>query len=77
MNEVHAEEQRKQSLPYPEYMRQYLVAGTGHYNPRGNHLFAYAIKDTLVRMLDPKPLPYRNLAPAQPIDFRGYLPGYH
>ncbi|HZR53825.1 MAG TPA: hypothetical protein VFB06_30495 [Streptosporangiaceae bacterium] len=33
--------------------------GGGHYNPRGNHLFAYALKDKLLGLLDPKPLPYQ------------------
>lgn len=32
----------------------------GHYNPAGNHFFAYAIKKTVVDWLDPKPLPYRE-----------------
>ncbi len=36
-----------------------MVGGGGHYNPRGNHLFAYALKDKLLGLLDPKPLPYQ------------------
>jgi hypothetical protein len=55
-------------------MKQYMVGGVGHYNPRGNHLFAYAIKDKVLEMLNPKPLPYRDLVD-DTIDFRGYLPG--
>ena len=40
-------------------MKQYLIA-FGHYNPRGTHFFAYAIKDTVVRWLDPKPITYHE-----------------
>ena len=38
-----------------EYLSRYYV---GHYNPRGNFFCAYAIKDTLVSLLEPKPVPY-------------------
>jgi hypothetical protein len=70
MNEVQLRDFRKQKLPYDEYMKQYFI---GHYNPRGNHFFAYAIKDTIVQWLDPKPITYRDPDPAS-VDFRGYLP---
>ncbi|MHC4403983.1 MAG: hypothetical protein ACYTG0_30360 [Planctomycetota bacterium] len=40
-----------------DYLAQYYI---GHYNPRGNHFCAFAIKDRLVEMLDPKPVPYRK-----------------
>jgi hypothetical protein len=30
-----------------------------HYNPKGNHFFAFAIKNAIVEWLDPKPLAYR------------------
>jgi hypothetical protein len=58
------------NLPYEEYLKQYFI---GHYNPRGNHLFAYSIKDMVVQWLDPKPITYRKPDP-QAIDFIGYLP---
>ena len=45
----------------------------GHYSPRGNHFFAYAIKDHVVQWLDPKPITYQKLDPAS-VDFKGYLP---
>ena len=45
----------------------------GHYSPAGNHFFAYAIKDTVVEWLDPKPLTYQNQAQRE-ITFDGYLP---
>jgi hypothetical protein len=70
MNEVQLRDFQKQKLPYDEYMKQYFI---GHYNPRGNHFFAYAIKDTVVPWLDPKPITYQNPDPAA-VDFRGYLP---
>ena len=41
----------------------------------GNHFFAYSIKDTVVKWLDPKPITYRNASP-ESIEFKGYLAGY-
>jgi hypothetical protein len=70
MNEVHLRDLKKYNLPYQEYMKQYFI---GHYSPRGNHFFAYSIKDKVVGWLDPKPITYRNPDP-QSIDFQGYLP---
>lgn len=70
MNEVQLRDFQNQKLPYEEYMKQYFI---GHYNPRGNHFFAYAIKDCVVEWLDPKPIPYRRLD-AESVDFEGYLP---
>ena len=70
MNEVHLRDFKKYNLPYPEYLKQYFI---GHYGPRGNHFFAYSIKDRVVEWLDPKPITYRNPDP-QSMDFRGYLP---
>ena len=40
-----------------EYLKRYYV---GHYNPLGNFFQAFAIKDKLVEMLEPKPIPYRQ-----------------
>ena len=51
-----------------------LFGGDGHYNPRGNHFFAYALKDSLLELLDPKPLPYQGRGP-ETVDFSAYLPG--
>lgn len=70
MNEVQLRDFQKCKLPYQDYMKQYFI---GHYNPRGNHFFAYAIKDHVVQWLDPKPITYRKLDPAS-VDFKGYLP---
>jgi hypothetical protein len=44
-----------------DYLRRYYI---GHYNPRGNYFQAFAIKDKLVEMLEPKPISYRSAGPA-------------
>jgi hypothetical protein len=58
MNAVHQREHEQAGGSYHEYLSRYMVDGDGHYNPRGNHFFAYALKDPLLELLDPKPLPY-------------------
>ncbi len=73
MNEVHLRDFKKYNLPYNEYMKEYFI---GHYSPRGNHFFAYSIKDTVVQWLDPKPITYQKPDP-QSIDFKGYLQDSH
>jgi hypothetical protein len=73
MNEVHLRDFKNYNLAYNEYLKQYFI---GHYNPRGNHFFAYSIKDKVVQWLDPKPISYRKPDP-QSIDFRGYLHRSH
>src|SRR5205085_2486159 len=70
MNEVHLRDYRRSHLPYADYLKQYFI---GHYNPRGNHFFAYSIKGKVVEWLDPRPISYRRADPDS-IDFRGYLP---
>ncbi len=72
MNLVHIEDFKKYRLSFQDYMKEYFI---GHYNPRGNHFFAYSIKDKVVEMLDPKPLPYQKKDPSN-IDFKGYLVDY-
>jgi hypothetical protein len=42
-----------------EYVERLWV---GHYNPRGNHFFAFAIKDDVVAWLEPKPPAYDRQA---------------
>jgi hypothetical protein len=69
MNEFHRKDFENFSVPREQYMKRYYV---GHYGPAGNHLFAYALKDQVVELLDPKPLPYRQ--DVQPGDFDKYLP---
>ena len=47
-------------LSAEEYCHRYYIDGYGgHYNPAGNHFFAFAIKDALVEWLEPKPLTYQ------------------
>ncbi len=58
-------------LSAKDYVDRYYI---GHYTPRGNHFFAYAIKERLLGWLDPKPPTYRS--DDEPlIRFQGYLPG--
>jgi len=40
-----------------DYLKRYF---TVHYNPLGNFFAAFAMKNTLVNMLDPKPISYRS-----------------
>ncbi len=69
MNVVHAEDYKCFKLSFGEYRKRYFI---GHYNPRGNHFFAYSIKDKIVEWLDPKPITYRD-SDQKMIDFKGYL----
>lgn len=70
MNEVHHDDFKKFNLSLDEYMDRYFI---GHYNPSGNHFFAYAIKDKIVDWLDPKPITYLQ-NDDKLIRFKGYLP---
>ena len=70
MNEVHLDDFKKFNLSLDEYMDRYFI---GHYNPSGNHFFAYAIKDKIVDWLDPKPMTYLQ-NDDKLIRFKGYLP---
>lgn len=72
MNEVHLRDFQKYRIPFEEYRKQYFI---GHYSPRGNHFFAYSIKDKIVEWLDPKPVTYQKRDP-ETIDFKGYLEDY-
>ena len=69
MNLVHCRDFQAFNLSTSDYFKRYFI---GHYNPAGNHLFAYALKNQVVEWLDPKPLPYRDTTQRK-IDFRGYL----
>jgi hypothetical protein len=78
MNEVHAREwvqlneRLKEPQTYSTYLKHYLANGSGHYNPQGNHLFAYAAKDAIVDWLDPRPVTYSQ-PDARDFDFTPYL----
>ncbi len=69
MNEVQLRDFAQYRISFEEYMKVYFI---GHYNPRGNHFFAYSIKDKIVSWLEPKPLPYRK-RDEELVDFQGYL----
>jgi hypothetical protein len=69
MNDVHLRDFQNYKLSFADYMKLYFI---GHYNPRGNHFFAYSLKDKVVEWLDPKPITYQKRDP-QTIDFKGYL----
>jgi hypothetical protein len=71
MNEVHLRDYQRYKGSFRDYMKQYFI---GHYNPSGNHFFAFSIKDKIVGWLNPKPITYRPTDPNS-IDFKGYLPG--
>ena len=58
---AHVEEFKQFNCSPEEYAQRYY---TGHYNPRGNHFFAFEIKDTLVQWLDPSPPTYREEGPS-------------
>ena len=69
MNDVHLRDFQNYKLSFADYMKLYFI---GHYNPRGNHFFAYSIKNKVVEWLNPKPITYQKRDP-QSIDFKGYL----
>ena len=71
MNEVHLRDYRRSQMPYGDYLKQFFI---GHYNPRGNHFFAYSIKGKVVEWLDPKPITYRGSDPDS-VDFRNSAGG--
>ena len=72
MNLVHLEDYKAFNLSVADYYKRYFV---GHYNPAGNHFFAYSIKQKVVDWLDPKPITYRN-TDQKMTDFKGYLDSY-
>jgi hypothetical protein len=70
-NLAHVEDFKSFNISLDEYMSRYLI---GHYSPKGNHFFAFAIKDEIIDWLDPKPITYRDDNQAL-VGFReGYLP---
>ena len=72
MNLVHVEDYKSFNLSISEYYKRYFI---GHYNPGGNHFFAYSLKNILVDWLDPKPFTYQT-RDRESIDFKGYLEYY-
>ncbi|MFC4197852.1 hypothetical protein [Pedobacter jamesrossensis] len=73
MNLIHVEDFKKFNLNLKDYYGRYLL---GHYNPTGNHFFAYSIKDKIIQWLSPKPTTYK-VTEDNWIDFKGYLQGIY
>ncbi len=72
MNLVHVADFEQFNLDVDGYFDRYFI---GHYNPTGNHFFAYKIKDAVIQMLDPKPFTY-GAKNTRAINFEGYLNKY-
>jgi len=72
MNLIHLEDYKAFNLSVDDYYKRYFI---GHYNPAGNHFFAYSIKQKVVDWLDPKPITYKN-TDQKMIGFKGYLDSY-
>jgi len=45
------------NLGIKDYLSKYFV---GHYNPLGNFFCAHTLRDKIVEMLDPRPVPYKE-----------------
>jgi hypothetical protein len=56
----HIEDFSKFRLNPEQYTERYYINGVGHYNPSGNHFFAFSIKEELINWLTPKPFTYSN-----------------
>jgi hypothetical protein len=54
----HLGEFAKFNTSIEDYLQRYYI---GHYNPLGNFFQAFAIKDRLVEMLEPKPVSYQDI----------------
>ena len=52
----HALDFKQHNMEIEEYIDKYFI---GHYSPLGNFFCAYALKDRITAMLDPKPFPYQ------------------
>jgi len=68
-NRAHVEDYQDFKISVDDYFKRYFI---GHYNPSGNHFFAFKIKPYVLEMLHPRPITYRN-EDVQSIDFEGYL----
>jgi hypothetical protein len=61
----HVEDFKVFKLSPKEYVHHYYIDRgpqqiSGHYKPSGNLFFAFAIKDPVVNLLEPKPTAYRE-----------------
>lgn len=73
MNLVHIDDFACFNTSFEDYAKRYWI---GHYNPTGNHFFAYSIKNSMVEWLNPKPITYRDIDQSK-LDFKDYLGEYH
>jgi hypothetical protein len=71
MNVVHQKDYKNFNLGLGDYYKRYFL---GHYNPTGNHFFAFSIKGKIVEWLNPKPITYER-SDKKWVDFKGYLQG--
>jgi len=71
MNQAHVEDYKSFNLSIEDYYKRYFI---GHYNPAGNHFFAYSLKTKMVEWLDPKPVTYK-ISGNKAVDFNLYLEG--
>lgn len=55
--DVHVKEFSQFKYSIKDYLEKYYI---GHYNPMGNLFCAFAIKNKLIEMMEPKPFPYRE-----------------
>jgi hypothetical protein len=55
MRDVIAADYKKYKVDIDEYLAPFY---NGHHTPWGNFFTAWAIKDTVIQLLNPKPLPY-------------------
>lgn len=58
MTQVHVNDFHSRRDDWPGYLRHHFVDGGGHYNPAGNHFFAFSLLPYLIDFLDPKPTTY-------------------
>ncbi len=56
MRDVFAADYKKHKSDVDSYLEPFY---NGHHTPRGNFFTAWAIKDAVIKWLNPKPLPYR------------------
>ncbi len=62
--EAHTADLARSNMDLEDYLLRYFI---GHYNPPGNGFAAFATKDRLVEMLEPKPNPYQGVPASQAV----------
>ncbi len=55
--DIHVKEYSQFKFSIKDYLKKYFI---GHYNPMGNLFCAFALKNKLIEMLEPKPISYRE-----------------